>query len=105
MKKRVFLIVVLLAIGLAVQASAYTIGWGSNECFSGTKPTGSQPWTTTTFTNVSPGTVILNLATHGLLGTEYVSNWHLNFQSTYSGNNVENLSFTRTGGSHWSCLQ
>ena len=90
---------VLLAIGLAVQATAKTITLGSDFEFSGaTAPVGTTPWLTTTFDDGGgTGSVTITLAATSLTDNECVSVWYLNFDPESQVNSLSFSERTRIG--------
>jgi hypothetical protein len=72
------------------------------EFSSGTPPAGAPPWVTATFTSLVGGGMELTIDTSGLTGTEFLSNFFFNFDSTQ--NSALFAPVPTTDGSHddWS---
>jgi hypothetical protein len=62
----------------------------------GTPPEGTPPWITASFSDSGPGTVYLTLVTTNLTGSEIVSEWDINLDTSL---NAADLVFTKTGSS------
>jgi hypothetical protein len=76
-------VAMLLSLTLSVRAN--TVEFDYNNTFSGTSPSGSAPWMTATFSDVSANTVSLTLSGAGLVGTEYVKGWYFNVNNINPG--------------------
>jgi hypothetical protein len=96
MKKRVFLIIMLVAVlvVLAPSVQAASITFGLDVEFSGaTQPAGSPPWITATFDDSfgDLNTVRLIMSADNLVGDESIGFWLFNFDPTLD---LTQLSFT-----------
>jgi hypothetical protein len=68
-----------------------------NTTFSGTSPTGSAPWLTEEFQDVTPGKVNLTITTTGLQGTEFASDLYLNINPALTATSLVFTKQSMTG--------
>jgi len=87
-------VALLLLLPVKVQASAFFYYFGNS--FSGTAPSGSAPWISALFEDVSPGTVSLTISNNNLAVDEFVREVDFNLKPSLS---PTSLLFTYTGSS------
>ena len=93
----IFFLVMLLA-GLTSGADAAVITFqASNEFSGGTSPAGAAPWVTATFQDTVPGVVTMTLTATNLTGSEFISNYYFNIDSSMNPSNLTFSAPVKTG--------
>jgi hypothetical protein len=72
------LVAALFLLFQPVSLKADTLTFNPRFLFSGTSPTGSQPWLTATFSSDTPGTVTLTMSSSFKDPGEFVTEWDFN---------------------------
>lgn len=84
------LIFVILILTFGVTSANADIQVPLDYKFSGTPPSGSTPWLTATFTDISDNNVRLIMSASNLTGSEFISKWYFNLNPDLAGS----LTFT-----------
>lgn len=96
MKSIIWLAGLLVTIGvIALGSNAHALTFDLDYTFSGTPPAGSSPWLRAVIEDYTGGTVKLTMSAVGLTGSEYVSEWSFNLDTSL---NPANLTFASLGG-------